>query len=125
MCQKRDYFGLSETSSQDVTATMSELLSELGEKPKTDVTRIGEKRDGVVRPVKVGLRTRAVATQLLTKASALRKTERFNNVYVCPERSVKQRTVHRKLVADLRKKAHHFVRDGAIMSRDKDREGGV
>ena len=43
-------FGLSETSSQDGTVTVNELLSELGEKPKTDVSRIGEKRDGVVRP---------------------------------------------------------------------------
>ena len=74
----------------------------------------------------VQLRTGEIATQLLKKVSALRQSERFKGVYVCPDRTIEQRPQHRKLVSDLKAKIReepertHYIRDGDVLSKDRD-----
>ena len=110
---------------------VGQVFSELSEKPKFQAGRMGTKKDDATRPVLVQLRTGEIATQLLKKVSALRKSERFKDVYVCPDRTIEQRAQHRKLVSDLKAKIQeepertHYIRDGEIWSKDKDSGGRV
>ena len=84
-------FGLPENQSEDLTVAVGQVFSELSEKPKFQAGRMGTKKDDATRPVLVQLRTGEIATQLLKKVSALRKSERFKDVYVCPDRTIEQR----------------------------------
>lgn len=124
-------FGLGEKQSEDLTAAVGQVFSELSEKPKFQASRIGTQKDDVTRPVIVELRTGDIAKQLLKKVSALRKSERFKDVYVCPDRTIEQRAQHRKLLSDLKTKIQeepertHYIRNGEIMSKDRDNGGGV
>lgn len=120
-------FGLPEESTEDLSASIGEVFSEMDEKPKFEAFRIGVKIDSDthVRPVMVKLRNRATTQQLLKKASALRKVERFKRVYVSPDRTPEQRIAHQKLVTELRDKSKNnperdfVIRNGAVISIDR------
>ena len=116
-------FGLEESENEALDETVGAVFEELGEKPMHEDTRIGKKKPGVTRPVKVKLRNGAAALHLLKKSSELKKSARFGRVFLCPDRSEEERESQRKLVAELRKKIEdephksHVIRDGTIVSR--------
>ena len=125
-------FGLPEKVSEDLSsAHVGQVFSEISENPKFEATRLGTRKDNSIRPMKVQLRTGEIAGQLLKKVSALRKTEHFKNLYVCPDRTVEQRAQFRKLLAHLKTKIEeeprrvHFIRDGSVVSKERNIGGGI
>ena len=93
-------FGLKEDPVEDINKAVGDVFSEIKEKPKFVALRVGKTKEGVARPVKVTLRSKHIAEQLLKKAAALRKVEHFKNVYICPDRTLEQRLEQRKLVEE-------------------------
>ena len=108
---------------------MDSVFQALGEKPRYEVVRIGKKVAGSVRPrpVKVTLSNLAFVIQILAKVRKLRTIEIYKNVYLCPDRSSKQRDLHRQLVIDMKTKQsadptkRHYIRNGLILSIDRDK----
>jgi hypothetical protein len=119
-------FGLADE--ENVEQAVSELFLELGEKPRVQaVNRIGGKCSTPARPVIVTLASATSVNEILSKTSRLKKTERYKSVYVCPDRSPKEREARKQLVVDLKKamadqpNLYHYIRAGTIHSRDKDK----
>ena len=122
-------FGLADE--EKVEESVSELFLELGEKPRVQaVNRIGGKGStpaGPARPVIVTLASATSVNEILSKTSRLKKTERYKSVYVCPDRSPKEREARKQLVLGLKKAMvdqpdlHHYIRGGKIHSRDKEK----
>ena len=91
-------FGLSEEPTEQINEKVDEVLQELGEKPRLEAARIGLKmKQDSPRLVKVSLYKSSIAQQILSKARNLRKSDRFNLVYISPDRNKEQRALHREL----------------------------
>ena len=77
------------------------------------------------RPVKVSLRNSETVHQILLKAKNLRKSTAHRKVYVAPDRSPEERAKHRKLVAEMKRRAsedpdmYYYILSGEIFFRDK------
>ena len=124
-------FGLAENEKENLDQAVSELFSELEEKPRVQaVNRLGGKGAGEIRsdccrPVKVTLASATSVSQILTKTGRLKQTQNYKSVYVCPDRSRDERAVRRQLVVDLKKAVkekpgqYHCIRGGKICSKEK------
>ncbi len=124
-------FGLAEKEGGCIDQDVSELFLELGEKPRVQaVNRLGVRRKESVeagsncRPVKVTLASATSVSQILTRTGRLKQTQ-FKSVYVCPDRSPKERAARKQLVVDLKKAMdekpdlYHCIRGGTICSKEK------
>ena len=66
-----------------------------------------------------------VVDQLVANAMNLRKTEKFNTVFVCPDRSPYKRQIQRDLVKEMKERAAEekdkmfYIKAGKILCRDK------
>ena len=125
-------FGIPEDDTQENLADkVLEVFQALGEKPRIEVSRVGNKMAGKVRPIKVSLRCGLIVHQILAKARKLRAVEKHKFVFVCPDRSPDQRAEHRQLVRDLKEKRsedsnkRHFIKSGQICSVDKAEKPGL
>ena len=120
-------FGLREEASEQVENQVSELFSELGEKPRIQANRIGkESTDSTsIRPVKVVLPNSTAAHQVLQKAKFLKRIKARKTVFISPDRSVDEREQRRNLVTELNRlikeqpNSYHFIRAGRVQSVDK------
>ena len=79
-------FGMKESESEDLQEKVQEVLAELGEKPPFEVNRFGNRKDAG-RPIKVKFKNGEVVCTLLKKSSRLRRSEKFRNVFLCPDRT--------------------------------------
>ena len=100
---------------------MSELFSELQEKPKiVDTSRLGKPSE-TARPVKVVLASPEAAASIIRKSYKLRDSDRFQKVYVAPDRPKDERIRRKQLVDKLKDKRKHetnakfFIRNGAVV----------
>ena len=118
-------FGLEEKEGQklsDNVADVFQVFGEKPEKPKFEAKRLGVAKTGHSRPVKVVFRNVSVATAVLGKAAKLRDNEKYSKVFISPDRTPGQRTEHRLLVAELKrrreeeKEKRHFIRGGKVES---------
>ena len=66
-------FGLKEDPVEDINKAVGDVFSEIKEKPKFVALRVGKTKEGVARPVKVMLRSKHSAEQLLKKAAGTKK----------------------------------------------------
>ena len=119
-------FGLREEPDEErLTDKVCQLFQQLGEKPRVEATRVGNRATGKSRPVKVTLSSSTIAHQILRKASNLRNVEHLKSGFISQDRTVEQRTVHRELVLDLKKRSarepdkRHFIRAGKVCSTFK------
>ena len=124
-------FGLEETEGESIEHVVSEIFLELGDKPRVQaVNRLGVRGKGDAelsscRPVKVTLASATSVSQILTKTGRLKQTSQYKSVYVCPDRSPKERAARKQLVVDLKKavveKPHlyHCISGGKICSKEK------
>ena len=114
-------FGLAEKDGENVEQVVSDLFLELGDKPRVQaVNRLGgtgaEKARTDCRPVKVTLASATSVSQILTRTGRLKQTQQYRSVYVCPDRSPKERVARKQLyiVVDLKKaivekpSMHHY-----------------
>ena len=105
--------------------TVSEVFECLGEKPSFEATRLGKKKDSSVRPVRVVMSSVRTVQTILSKSRKLRQTEKYNTVFLSPDRTVEERARQRELVQQLKKKASeepqrkHYIKSGKIMSVDR------
>ena len=117
-------FGLPEQDDEDVCDSVMKVMEELSEKPRLEAVRLG-KKGSQIRPIKVTFTSAAIVQQILAKSRNLRRTERFKEVFLSPDRTQEQRAEHRELVAQLKKKAedeplrYHYIRRGQVCSTDK------
>ena len=127
-------FGLKEDTGEDVSGKVSDVLLQLNLKPKVDVSRIGsgvpspsrESTNTKPRPVKVTVASSAIVKEVLSRAKHLKNCSGFKSVYLSPDRTVEQRTEHRKLVSELKQRLvdqpgqRHFIRGNSVVSTQKD-----
>ena len=118
-------FGLAEETGEKVDMKLIELFGELGEKPKFSAKRIGESKEGdQKRPVKVTFRSSTISRQVLAKASKLRSSSKFSDVFISPDRTPDQRAKQRELVVELKKRRaedrgkNHFIRGDRVVTTD-------
>ena len=116
-------FGLPENNEEQLDVTVGKLFEAISEKPKVEVCRVGlGKSNQRARPVKVTAACSAVIDQILFKSKKLKETEGFKSVFLSPDRSLEQRTQHRELVKDLKKKIveepgmRHYIKNSTIVS---------
>ena len=119
-------YGLKEDTGEHLSEKVSSIFEALGEKPRVEVCRIGrETTEQVTRPVKVVFSNSTCSRQILSKSKNLRQVVPFKSVYVCPDRSLEERQIHRQLVLDLKKKKEeepghrHFIRNGKLCSEER------
>ena len=119
-------FGLQEEEEEGLETRISEVLGEVGLKPKLEAQRIGKKKpDSVIRPVKVCVSSSLIVHQILVNARNLRNSDKFKTVYLSPDRSPKQREVRKELVTTMRAQAlaephkKFYIKEGQIHSSDR------
>ena len=119
-------FGLKESADESVEGNVELLLAEIDEKPKcSEVSRIGKKADSVTRPIRVTVSSSSVVSHILRKASGLRESDRYQGVFLGPDRSKSERLERRKLVEDLKERRNaepsskFVIRKGEVVSADE------
>lgn len=122
-------FGKPEAENEDVAATVSEILLDIGEKPHlVECRRIGvrgadsqDKR----RPIKVMLSSSDAVLSILRNASALKNSTANKSTFLGPDRTPDERVAHNKLVELMRRKmndepnSYHYIRGGLVRSVKK------
>ena len=122
-------FGLVEETDELLGAKVSDVFQTVGEKPRpVEVCRVGTKdadKPKRARPVKVTLSSSVTVSHILSKSRNLRYSEKYKTVFLSADRSFDQRSKHRLLVSELKKKADdeperkHFIRNDKVCSVDK------
>jgi hypothetical protein len=122
-------FGKSEVTNEDVAATVAELLLDIDEKPRlVECRRIGAREsasEGKPRPIKVKLSSSDAVSSVLRNASALKNSATNKSTFLAPDRTLEERTAHKKLVEHMKRKmdedsgSYHYIRRGLIMSVKK------
>ncbi len=123
-------FGLTEEEGEKIEEKITDLFSELDEKPRISASRLGKTgtRSSTPtrpRPVKVSLSSTTAVRQILSKTGKLKSVNRFRAVYVCPDRSIEERTARKGLIMELKQaidkepNRRHYIAGGMIHSEDK------
>ena len=119
-------FGLTEDTNEDLADVVSEVLETVDVKPKViECSRMGGRKEEHCRPVKVKLSSQDSVNAVLRNSRKLKGVGKFEAVFLAPDRSIEERTIHRKLVEELKSKIqtepskYHYIRDQKIFSVDK------
>lgn len=120
-------FGKPEGTSEDVAATVAEVLLDIDEKPQlVECRRIGPcGSEGRPRPIKVKLSSSDAVLCVLRNASALKNSTTNKSTFLGPDRTPDERLAHKKLVEYMRRKmdeepgSYHYIRGGLIRSVKK------
>ena len=115
-------FGLPEEEQEELEARISEVLEEVGQKPKVKVQRLGKKMTLTsTRPVKVCLTSSLIVHQILANARKLRQSAKFKTVFFSPDRSLEQREARKELITNMKAKAlaepdkKFYIKEGQII----------
>jgi hypothetical protein len=106
-------YGCSENEEEDVAKVFSEMNIILMPK-ENDVYRMGRKKPGKIRPVKVEFTNARDVESALTHARKL-KDNSLSMVYLGPDRTKEERLAHNKLVKEMKQmigkdpNKHHFI----------------
>jgi hypothetical protein len=95
---------LSEQKLQDegrVKDALYSIKAELTAVP-TELTRLGEKKPGRIRPVRITVNSITAKRDILSKARLLRENASFDNVYIGPDLTFKEREANTVLVKELK-----------------------
>ena len=120
-------YGVEESTEEENTEeAVLAVLQHTNEKPKVvSCRRLGEKKEGQRRPVKVVLHNRDMVWSILARSGMLREVEGMGEVYLCPDRTVEERTERRKLVAQLKQQRETLpdvrwsIVRGSVVQREK------
>ena len=71
-----------------------------------DITRLGGESEGKTRPLKFTVKEMQMKKEILAEAKKLKEKENetVSKIFVCPDRTPKQREINRKMVARIKKK---------------------
>ena len=120
-------FGFEETSEENLSHEVSEMFQQIEEKPHFEAVRVGKKSEEKIRPVKVSFGNSSTVHQILVKAKELRliPDPRHKTVFISPDWSPEERTIHQQLVLEMKQIAkedpdkHYYIRSGKICCKDK------
>ena len=108
-------FGLNELDEDDVhdaedEGLVDEMMEQLNICPKrvVQIDRVGERREGYIRPMKFRMERKDFVLEVLARSRRLKDTERFSNVYLAPDRTREERSAHKELVEQLKKRRAEF-----------------
>ena len=119
-------FGVTDNEQEEQDSRILNIFESLDEKPRiTECVRLGSKREGVVRPIKVTLGSSETVHRVLSKAGQLQKSQQHRGIYLSVDRTQEERLARKKLVEQLKQKReaepehYHFIRNNTILSRSK------
>ena len=120
-------YGVSEEDSESVDSKVADLLERLEEKPKvTACRRIGKSKPDTVRPISFRVQSSSTVALILQKAKKLREIDGYKSIYLCPDRTLEERNIRKKLVHQLKEKRtagdpnnRYFIRRGEILCAEK------
>ncbi|KAL5264420.1 hypothetical protein ACHWQZ_G005491 [Mnemiopsis leidyi] len=113
----------------EVTKTVKEVLNDIDIYPAPHIHeayRIGKKEQGKNRPIKVELESADDVDIALRRARYLKDSDRFQHVYIGPDRTKENQLAHNELVKQMKHmierdpSKHYFIRQKKICSVDKD-----
>ena len=87
--------------------------------------RVGDKKPGRLRPIKVMLESSLHVESILKIAYKLKTHTEFRTVFLAPDRTPEQRAAHSKLVIQMKERIkndnskHYYIKDNKIMVTDK------
>ena len=118
-------FGLVEETGEDLGKTVSDVLLSIDEKPHlVCCQRVGLKRDGATRPVKVVFSSGSAVNQCIMKSSQMRLSSSFKDVFLGPDRTRDERKERRDLVKEIKRlrvvdsSKKYLIRSGKICVQD-------
>ena len=126
-------FGVSEDNS-DLGGIVNDILECTCGPDKLsvkDYCRVGARKPGGSRPVKVYLNSQEDAQTAVKNAKSLKNSKRFGGVFIAPDRSPEERMERRRLVQLLRDKRrrepekHHYISRGEVCSTDHHTESVI
>ena len=119
-------FGLPDESDEDTDNKVKAVLETIGQKCKFEASRLGKfKGRDSSRAIKVTMSNSLVVGQVLTAAKKLKSVNKFEKVFISPDRSPEQRLAHRELVSAMKEKAaanpnkRYFISSGVIKFSEK------
>ncbi|KAL5267695.1 hypothetical protein ACHWQZ_G004666 [Mnemiopsis leidyi] len=95
-------FGLPDEEGEELEARISEVLEQVGQKPKVEVQRFGKKTSTTTRPVKVRLPSSLIIHQILANPRKLRLSAKFKTVFLSPDRTLEQQEARKELIANMK-----------------------
>ena len=117
-------FGVTENEEEGPDSKILDVFESLDEKPRiTECVRLGSKKEGVVRPVKVTLGSSESVHRVLSRAGQLKGFQQYRGVYLSADRTRDERLARKNLVEQLKQKReaepehYHFIRNDIILSR--------
>ena len=109
---------------------LNDILSELKVAAEIeDIVRLGKEVEGKARPLKFKVKTVEVKKEILSEAKELKNNgnETMRKVFICPDRTPKQREENRKLVAELKRRRNAgedvVIMNGSLKFRSKGSKG--
>ena len=120
-------FGVPEEDSESVDSkVIADMLERLDQKPKVSACRrIGKSTPATTRPICFRVESSSTVTAILQRAKRLREIDGYQSIYLCPDRTLEERTIRKKLVEQLKeKRANHpdkryFIRGGDVVCEEK------
>ncbi len=120
-------YGLPEEDKEIPESRVLQVLDQLNEKPRIlSCCRLGKVTADKVRPLKFSVSSSDFVRQILNKTKLLKEVVGYRSIYVCPDRSVVQRTAHKKLTEELKQKRAndsskvHVIKNNKVVSFEKD-----
>ena len=109
-------FGLTELDEEDNEhdaeneGFIEEMMEQLSIRPDqvVQIERVGERRENHTRPMKVRMERKEFAVDVIAKSRKLKDTERYATVFLAPDRTREERSQHKKLVEEMKKKRVDF-----------------
>ena len=88
----------------------------------TKCVRLGKRAEGKIRPVQITLTDRYVRGRILRNAKSLRNSTSYQNVYISPDQTPKEREASKLLRQELRRRkdtgeSNLIIRRGKIVSK--------
>ncbi len=119
-------FGLNEEDDEILDDEVEEMLQSMSYNPPVrESHRVGARKPGIDRPVKISFNSAEAAAEVLRLSRGLKKIPAYTTVFINPDRTPDERAARKKLVDILKQKItddpekYHFIRNGTVVSTDK------
>ena len=112
----------------DLATDTVKSITEITDTSNIDIIhscRVGDKKPGKIRPIKVKLESSLHVESILKNAHKLKTNNDFKTVFLAPDRTPEQRAAHSKLVIQMKEmikndsSKHYFIKDDKVKFTDK------
>ena len=119
-----------EQNSDDVPVTdelyVTKIFEKIGVRPYYETHyRAGKEKAGTSRPLIVKLASPAMVSEVLANAKLLKESRFYGTCFLAPDRSPEERTVHRKLIDEMKKRRgeqpekYFYIRKGVVCCTER------